>query len=68
MNRPPRFADHGGDATAMGVANDNDMVDGQLLDGKLQRRAGTMVAATLLVGRDQRRDVAHREDIAGFRL
>ena len=62
------FANHGGDAAAVGMADDNDVLDTQFRDGEFQSRAGAMVVPVLLIGRHEGRNIAHGENIAGLGL
>ena len=57
----------GVDATALGMTEHDDVLDGERQHGEFQRRRYAGEAAARLIGRHQIRHVTHHEDIAWFR-
>ena len=55
----------GGAAAAQAVAHDQDLADFELGDREFERRRDAVEAAAGLIGRGERRDVAHDEHFAG---
>ena len=62
------FSNHGGDATAMGMADDDDMLDMQFPDRKFQRCTGAVVEPVLFEWRHQSGHITHGEDVARLGL